>query len=109
MPDAAYLAIDWGTTNRRLYAVAADGAVLHRAQDDRGVLTVPAGGYPAEIATIRAAHGDLPILAAGMIGLILAAPTVAIALDIKRELTTMGFFDDPPDESSGGFEPTEPD
>ena len=68
MPDAAYLAIDWGTTNRRLYVLAADGAVLHRVQDDRGVLAVPAGGYPAEIATIRAAHGDLPIIAAGMIG-----------------------------------------
>ena len=68
MPEAAYLALDWGTTNRRLYAVAADGALLHRAQDDRGVLTIPAGGYPAEIAAIRAVHGDLPIIAAGMIG-----------------------------------------
>ncbi|WP_066777306.1 2-dehydro-3-deoxygalactonokinase [Sphingomonas sp. CCH5-D11] len=68
MPEAAYLALDWGTTNRRVYALAADGALLHRVQDDRGVLAVPAGGYPAEIAAIRATHGDLPILAAGMIG-----------------------------------------
>jgi 2-dehydro-3-deoxygalactonokinase len=68
MPDAAYLALDWGTTNRRLYVVAGDGAVLHRAQDDRGVLTIPADGYPAEIAAIRSAHGDVPIIAAGMIG-----------------------------------------
>lgn len=68
MPDAAYLAIDWGTTNRRLYVVAADGAILQRAQDDHGVLTIAAGGYPAEIAAIRAGLGDLPILAAGMIG-----------------------------------------
>ena len=68
MPDAAYLALDWGTTNRRVYALAADGKLLHRAQDDRGVLAVPAGTYPAEIEAIRDAHGDLPILAAGMIG-----------------------------------------
>ena len=68
MPDAAYFAIDWGTTNRRLYAVANDGTVIHRAQDDRGVLAVAARGYPAEIAAIRAAHGELPILAAGMVG-----------------------------------------
>ncbi len=31
---------------------------------------------------------------AGLIGLVLAAPAVAIALDIKRELKSFGFFDD---------------
>ena len=31
---------------------------------------------------------------AGMIGLILAAPALAIALDIKRELKTAGFFNE---------------
>ena len=31
---------------------------------------------------------------AGMIGLILAAPVVAILVDIKRELKTAGFFDE---------------
>ena len=31
---------------------------------------------------------------AGLIGLVLAAPAVAIALDIKRELKSVGFFDD---------------
>ncbi len=90
MAEAAYLAIDWGTTNRRLYVVAAGGALLHRAQDDRGVLSVPVGGYPAEIAAIRAAHGDLPILAAGMIGSTrgwhdvpyVAAPTTPAALAV---------------------------
>jgi predicted PurR-regulated permease PerM len=33
-------------------------------------------------------------MVAGMIGLILAAPVVAIGLDFKRELTAVGFFDD---------------
>ncbi|MFW2382158.1 MAG: AI-2E family transporter [Acidimicrobiales bacterium] len=33
-------------------------------------------------------------LIAGMIGLVLAAPAVAIAIDVKNELKSMGFFDD---------------
>jgi len=33
-------------------------------------------------------------MVAGMVGLILAAPIVAIAVDLKRELTAVGFFDD---------------
>ena len=33
-------------------------------------------------------------MVAGMVGLILAAPVVAIALDLKRELTAVGFFHD---------------
>ncbi len=33
-------------------------------------------------------------MVAGMIGLILAAPVVAIAVDLKKELTAVGFFDD---------------
>jgi len=33
-------------------------------------------------------------MVAGMVGLILAAPVVAIGVDLKRELTAVGFFDD---------------
>jgi len=33
-------------------------------------------------------------LVAGMVGLILAAPVTAIAIDIHRELKAAGFFDD---------------
>ncbi len=64
----AYIAIDWGTTNRRSYLVAADGTMLDTVRDDRGVLAVAPGDYPAELATIRDRHGDLPVIAAGMIG-----------------------------------------
>lgn len=63
-----WLAIDWGTTNRRVYRIDEDGAVGESARDDRGILAVPAGGYPAEVAEIRARFGDLPILCAGMVG-----------------------------------------
>ena len=34
----AYLAIDWGTTNRRIYVIANDGTMLDTIRDDRGVL-----------------------------------------------------------------------
>lgn len=64
----AYLAIDWGTTNRRIYVMADDGTMLDTVRDDRGVLAMAAGDYAAEIAAIRARMGDLPIVAAGMVG-----------------------------------------
>lgn len=36
-------------------------------------------------------------MVAGMVGLILAAPVVAIGVDLKKELTAVGFFDDDDD------------
>lgn len=68
MSDAAFLAIDWGTTNRRVYAIDKDGTVVAKERDDRGVLRIAAGDFAAEIADIRARFGDLPMLCAGMIG-----------------------------------------
>ncbi|KTT72597.1 2-dehydro-3-deoxygalactonokinase [Sphingomonas sanguinis] len=64
----AYIAIDWGTTNRRIYVLTADGAVLDTVRDDRGVLAMTPGDYPNEIAAIRVRFGALPIIAAGMVG-----------------------------------------
>lgn len=64
----AYIAIDWGTTNRRCYAIAADGTMLDTVRDDRGVLAMKAEDYSAEIAAIRARFGELPVIAAGMVG-----------------------------------------
>jgi 2-dehydro-3-deoxygalactonokinase len=62
------IAVDWGTTNRRAYRIGADGAVEDRLEDDRGILSVPSGGFPRAVEEIRAALGDLPLLMAGMIG-----------------------------------------
>ncbi len=64
----ACIAIDWGTTNRRIYVLTADGAVLDTVRDDRGVLAMAPGDYPNEIAAIRVRFGALPIIAAGMVG-----------------------------------------
>ena len=63
----AFIAVDWGTTNRRAYLIE-HGAVARTERDDRGVTSVAAGDYPAEVAGIRARFGDLPVLLAGMVG-----------------------------------------
>lgn len=63
----AFLAIDWGTTNRRVYRIEA-GVVTATTRDDHGVLAMAGGDWPRELAAIRAAHGELPVLIAGMAG-----------------------------------------
>ena len=63
----AFLAIDWGTTNRRVYRIE-KGAVTATTRDDRGVKAMAGAGYEAAIADDRAALGDLPVLIAGMAG-----------------------------------------
>lgn len=68
MSTADFIAVDWGTTNRRAYAIRRDGSVIDSVHDDRGVVAVPRGGFTAEIAALRADLGDLPILCAGMVG-----------------------------------------
>ena len=60
------IAIDWGTTNRRVFALGADGAVRDRVADGLGILAVP--DFPAEIAKLRERFGDAPMLLAGMVG-----------------------------------------
>lgn len=66
--QATLLAVDWGSTNRRVFVLAADGTVLETAQDDRGILSMGGSSFPAEAAAMRARWGDLPILCAGMVG-----------------------------------------
>lgn len=63
-----YIAVDWGTTNRRAYAVDADGAVTDEFEDDRGLMAVPRDGFDAAAAEIRDRLGDGPMLLAGMVG-----------------------------------------
>lgn len=64
----AYLAIDWGTTNRRIFLMGADGAVIETVRDDRGVLAMASREHAEELAEIRRRMGDLPVLCAGMVG-----------------------------------------
>lgn len=62
-----FLAIDWGTTNRRVYVI--DGGVVELTERDAlGILAVPEGGFPPLIAELRQKFGDLPMVLAGMVG-----------------------------------------
>ena len=63
-----FIAVDWGTTNRRGYLLDGGGRLVDEMEDDQGILSVPAGGFPAAVAQLRARLGDRPMLMAGMIG-----------------------------------------
>ena len=63
-----FIAVDWGTTNRRAWLIDAAGAVVETTRDDRGILAVGAGGFAAEAAALRARYGGRPMLMAGMVG-----------------------------------------
>jgi len=63
-----FIAVDWGTTNRRAYRLDGSGRRVDEFEDDKGVLAVSGGGFPAAIAEIRERLGDHPLLLAGMIG-----------------------------------------
>ncbi|WP_338505335.1 2-dehydro-3-deoxygalactonokinase [Sphingomonas kaistensis] len=62
-----YIAVDWGTTNRRAWRMR-DGRVEQEFADDLGFTSVAAGGFPAAVQDIRDRLGDLPLLMAGMVG-----------------------------------------
>ena len=63
-----FIAVDWGTTNRRAYLIDASGKCSKEFEDQKGVLAVPSGGFPDAIAEIRQRLGDKPLLLAGMVG-----------------------------------------
>jgi 2-dehydro-3-deoxygalactonokinase len=63
----AFIAVDWGTSNRRAFRIE-ESIVVASERDDRGAATVGAGEYEAEVAGIRDRLGDLPMLLAGMVG-----------------------------------------
>jgi 2-dehydro-3-deoxygalactonokinase len=63
-----FIAVDWGTTNRRAYLIDGSGNRTDEFEDHKGVLSVPAGGFEAAVAEIRERLGDKPLLLAGMVG-----------------------------------------
>jgi 2-dehydro-3-deoxygalactonokinase len=62
-----FIAVDWGTTNRRAWRIEA-GLVAQEFEDERGVLSVAKPDFPAAVGQIRERLGDYPLLMAGMIG-----------------------------------------
>lgn len=63
-----FIAVDWGTTNRRGYLIGGDGRLEDEMEDDSGILSVSPGGFPAAVEEIRSRLGDRPLVMAGMIG-----------------------------------------
>lgn len=63
-----FIAVDWGTTNRRAYRIDANGQQCGEFEDGEGILSIAAGAFPAAVAQIRERLGDHPLLMAGMIG-----------------------------------------
>lgn len=62
-----FLAIDWGTTNRRAYLID-DGVMVATERDDRGILAVGRDRFADETADLRARFGNVPAVLAGMVG-----------------------------------------
>jgi len=65
------IAIDWGTSSLRAARLAADGSVIEERTSDRGILTVPPGGFPAMLAQIAGdwlAAPEALCLVSGMAG-----------------------------------------
>lgn len=63
-----FIAVDWGTTNRRVWRIEPDGSVEDAFADGSGITSVSGGRFDAEVAMIRERLGDLPMLLGGMIG-----------------------------------------
>lgn len=63
-----FIAVDWGTTNRRAYRIDTAGDCVATVEDEFGVLAVPPGDFPNAVADLRHQLGDLPLLLAGMVG-----------------------------------------
>ena len=91
-----FIALDWGTTNRRAYRVE-DGRIAATLRSPRGVSAMTANAYPAELAAIRAELGDLDILMAGMVGSTIGwriAPYVAVPAGIGDIAAALTWIDD---------------
>lgn len=61
------IAVDWGTTNRRIYVID-DGVVTLNERDGLGILAVPPDDYSALINALRIRNGNHPVLLVGMVG-----------------------------------------
>src|SRR6185436_12936124 len=89
--SVAMLAVDWGTTNRRAWALGRDGKVLAERSDGEGLLGVKAGEFTRSFATFAASwlndNRSLPVLMCGMVGSKLGwveAPYIEAPADLAR-------------------------
>ena len=63
-----YIAVDWGTTNRRAFALGHDGQLQDSFADALGILSISPGGFGDAVADLRRRLGNRPMLLSGMVG-----------------------------------------
>ena len=63
-----FIAVDWGTTNRRAYLLDGSGNCNDEMEDGLGILAVAKGGFEGAVEAIRDRLGRRPLLLAGMVG-----------------------------------------
>lgn len=66
--EQGFVAVDWGSTARRAYALDAQGRVIDEMEDAAGTLATPKDRFPAEVAALRTRFGGATLLMAGMVG-----------------------------------------
>lgn len=96
MVVSAFIAVDWGTTNRRAFRIE-DGRVAAFERSALGVSAMAAADYPAEVAGMRDRLGDLPVLMAGMVGSTIGwtiAPYVAAPAGIADVAGALTWIDE---------------
>jgi 2-dehydro-3-deoxygalactonokinase len=63
-----FVAVDWGSSARRAYALSAAGEVTDEMEDGVGTLTIARDRFPSEVAALRSRFDARPLLMAGMVG-----------------------------------------
>ena len=68
--NPAWIAVDWGTSNLRVWAMGADGRVLAEAESDEGMGKLAPEGFEATLLRLIAPwlNEYPPVLACGMVG-----------------------------------------
>jgi 2-dehydro-3-deoxygalactonokinase len=71
-PDTAFIAIDWGSSSFRAWALSATGTVLAEARSDQGLKSVADRGFEAVVAAncgpwLRSGR-RIPVVLSGMVG-----------------------------------------
>ena len=56
LPKQGLIAVDWGTTNRRVFVFDPEGRVIDRFADGAGVLSIRSEEFPSVITMLREQH-----------------------------------------------------
>ncbi len=108
---STFIAVDWGTTNRRAYRVE-NGRVVVTERDGLGVKALVGGRFEDEVAGLRHRLGDLPMQLAGMVGSTIGwreVPYVAAPASIASLAANLCWMDDRTAIVPGVVDETRPD